>query len=149
MRIKWSGTMIVLVALVISACQPATSGPQITVDGVWGRTSPMVASSGAFYMTIHNNGKEADKLFSATSPACGMTELHESFMMDNGAMGMRPVKGGFIEIPAGGSVELKAGGLHMMCMNKQADFVAGNKYEITLKFEKAGEIVVEAEIKDQ
>ena len=100
-------------------------------------------------MTIYNDGTEADKLVSATSSACGMVELHESYMMDNGAMGMRPVEGGFIEIPAGGSAELKVGGLHVMCMEKMADFKAGDKYQITLKFEKAGEIVVEAEIKTE
>ena len=119
------------------------------MEGAWGRPSPKAAMAGAFYMVIHNNGTEADKLLSAASSACGMAELHESYMMDNGAMGMKPVEGGFIEIPAGGSVELKVGGMHVMCMGKIADFSAGDKYEITLKFEKAGEIVVEAEIKEQ
>lgn len=149
MKLKQLGFLILLAALAVSACQPAEGGPQITVDGVWGRTSPQVATSGAFYMAIHNNGTEADKLLSAASPACGMMELHESYMMDNGAMGMRPVEGGSIEIPAGGSVELKVGGMHIMCMEKMADFNTGDTYEISLKFEKSGEIVVEAEIKEQ
>lgn len=149
MKMKLLGIVIVLVTFAVSACQPAASGPQITVEGVWGRNSPKVATSGAFYMVIHNNGAEADKLLSAASPACMMVELHESYMMDNGAMGMRPVEGGSIEIPAGGSVELKVGGMHVMCMEKMSDFNIGDKYEITLKFEKAGEIVVEAEIKEQ
>ena len=149
MKLKWLGFLILLMALAVSACQPAASGPQITVDGVWGRTSPKVATSGAFYMTIHNNGSEADTLLSAASDACMMVELHESYMMDNGAMGMRPVEGGSIEIPAGGSVELKVGGMHVMCMEKMADFNTGDVYQITLKFEKSGEIVVEAEIKEQ
>ena len=149
MKRNWLSFTVLAAALAVSACQPAASGPQITVDGAWGRTSPTVASAGAFYMAIHNNGTEADKLLSAMSPACGMVELHESYMMDNGAMGMRPVEGGSIEIPAGGSVELKVGGLHAMCMEKMADFKTGDKYQITLTFEKSGEIVVEAEIKEQ
>lgn len=146
MKTKRMGWLCLALALALSACQPAASGPQITVDGVWGRPSPQVATAGAFYMMIRNRGTEADKLLSASSAACGMMELHESYMLDNGAMGMRPVEGGFIEIPAGGSVELKTGGLHVMCMGKQAGFSAGDRYEITLKFEKSGAVVVEAVI---
>ena len=149
MKMKHVFFLIVLVALAVSACQPKQVGPQISVEKVWGRTSPMAVSTGAFYMTIQNNGTEADRLLSATSTACMMAELHESYMMDNGAMGMRPVEGGVIEIPAGGTVELKVGGMHVMCMDKVADFNTGDKYEIVLKFEKTGEIVVEAEIKEQ
>ena len=149
MKLRRLGLMILSIALAVSACAPKAEGLQIRVDDVWGRPSPKAASAGAFYMTIHNDGGEADKLFSVMSTACGMAELHESYMLDNGAMGMRPVQGGSIEIPAGGSVELKVGGLHIMCMDKQVDFAAGDKYAITLNFEKAGEIMVEAEIKDE
>ncbi|MBI5933313.1 MAG: copper chaperone PCu(A)C [Chloroflexi bacterium] len=140
---------LILAALALSACAPKAGGAQIRVEDAWGRPSPAAASAGAFYMTIYNDGSEADTLLSATSPACMMAELHESYMMDNGAMGMRPVEGGSIEIPAGGSAELKVGGLHVMCMDKMADFKTGDTYQITLKFEKAGEIVVDVEIKDQ
>ena len=140
---------LILAALALSACAPKAGGAQIRVENAWGRPSPAAASAGAFYMTIYNDGSEADTLLSAASPACMMAELHESYMMDNGAMGMRPVEGGSIEIPAGGSVELKVGGLHVMCMEKMADFAAGDRYEITLQFEKAGKIVIEAEIKEQ
>ena len=140
--------LIVVLTALISACAPKAGGSQIRVENVWGRVSPSAASSGAFYMTIHNDGSEADKLLSASSSVCMMSELHESYMLDNGAMGMKPVESG-IEIPAGGSVELKVGGLHVMCMDKMADFKAGDKYQITLTFEKAGEVVVEAEIREE
>ncbi|MEW6403382.1 MAG: copper chaperone PCu(A)C [Chloroflexota bacterium] len=137
-----------VIALMVSACQPKAEGPQISVEGAWGRNSPKVATAGAFYMVIKNSGTEADKLTSATSPACGMMELHESFMQDDGTMGMRPVEGGSIEVPAGGSVELKVGGLHVMCMEKMADFNVGDKYTVTLTFEKSGAMDVEVEIKE-
>jgi len=35
-----------------------------------------------------------------------------------------------------------------MCIDKQAGFEEGDTYEITLEFEKAGSVVVEAEIKE-
>jgi len=148
---KWRVSLLVVAALtaVMTACQPAASGPQITVEGVWGRTSPMVADAGAFYLIIKNTGSAPDKLIGAKSDACGMTELHETVAGSGGVMEMRPVAGQSIEIPAGGSVELKPGGLHVMCMMKKADFNAGDKIRVTLTFEKSGEKVVDAEIRSQ
>ena len=152
-------SLVLAIAFALSACgapaateaPAATAAPAaaIVVEGQWGRPSPMVATAGAIYMTIKNSGADADKLVSGASAACGAVELHESYKMDNGAMGMRPVTGGFIEIPVGGMAELKPGGLHIMCIDKLTQFVAGAKIPLTLKFEKAGEIAIEVEIREQ
>ncbi len=136
---------LMLVGLV-SAC--ASSGG-ITVESVWGRDSPKTAMAGAVYMQIKNTGAQPDKLLSAKSDGCGTVELHESYQEANGMMGMRPVTGGFIPIPAGGTVELKVGGLHVMCINRKVDFTVGTKVPLTLMFEKAGEIKVVADIRAQ
>jgi len=145
--------VVLLGALFLSACGGAAQpdgGATIAVSEAWGRPSPKEAAAGAFYMKIKNSGSEADTLLGAKTEACGMVELHESYMTQEGAMGMRPVEGGVIEIPAGGEVELKVGGLHVMCMQKNdAMFTVGNKIAITLKFEKAGEIPVSIEIREQ
>ncbi|GAB4543969.1 MAG: copper chaperone PCu(A)C [Anaerolineales bacterium] len=145
--------VVLLGALFLSACGGAaqtSGGATITVSEAWGRPSPKEAMAGAFYMKIKNSGGEADKLLGAKTDACGMVELHESYMTQEGAMGMRPVEGGVIEIPAGGEVELKVGGLHVMCMQKNDSmFTAGSKINLTLKFEKAGDIPVSVEIREQ
>jgi copper(I)-binding protein len=138
--------ILVLMGLALAACQTA-SGPDITVENAWGRPSPKAATAGVFYMTLINNGGEADRLVSARSDSCGMVELHESYDMGDGVMGMRPVEGGFIEIPAKGQVELKMGGLHVMCIEKLDDFQAGAVLNVTLSFEKSGEQTVEVEIR--
>ncbi|NUM44761.1 MAG: copper chaperone PCu(A)C [Anaerolineales bacterium] len=145
-KILW---MTFFVVLLTSACSSPAAGPQITVEGVWGRNSPKMASAGAFYMQIKNSGSEADHLISASSEACGNVELHESYMLEDGAMGMRPVEGGMIEISAGGTVELKVGGLHVMCLDKVADFEIGDKYPLTLVFETTGEKIVEVSIQEE
>ncbi len=142
--------LFIFVAFVLGACSsPAASGPQITVEGVWGRNSPKIATAGAFYMIIKNSGSEADKLISASSEACGTVELHESYMLEDGAMGMRPVTGGSIEIPAGGMVELKVGGLHVMCLDKTTEFALGDTYPLQLVFEKSGEMAVDVKIQEE
>jgi copper(I)-binding protein len=136
-----------LVAVVVlAACSPSGAAKP-SVENVWGHASPGMADAGAFFMMIRNPGNQADKLTSARADACGVVELHEMYMKDDGTMGMRPVTGGAIEVPAGGSVELKPGGLHVMCLQKKGEFTAGTKVPLTLVFEKGGELKTEAEIR--
>jgi hypothetical protein len=136
---------IALLVLSLAACQ--ASGPEISVEGAWGRPSPKVATAGAVYMTIKNTGGEADKLLSAESSSCGVVELHESYDKGDGVMGMRPVEGGNIEIPAGGEAMLKMGGLHIMCIDKLDDFQEGAILNFTLNFEKTDPMTIEVLIR--
>jgi hypothetical protein len=136
-----------ILTLILAGCA-TSSGPEISIENAWGRPSPKVATAGAFYMQIKNNGSEADNLVAGDSPACGVVELHESYMTEEGAMGMRPVEGGAIEVPAGGQAELKMGGLHIMCINKLEDFELGAVLPLTLEFEKSGEMTIDVEIRE-
>ena len=138
---------LILLGLLLAGCATA-SGPELSIENAWGRPSPKVATAGAFYMLIKNSGGEADKLVAGASPACGVVELHESYMTEEGAMGMRPVEGGYIEIPAGGEAELKMGGLHIMCIDKLEDFEVGAVLPLTLTFEKSGDISLDIEIRE-
>ncbi|HBY07707.1 MAG TPA: copper-binding protein [Chloroflexi bacterium] len=138
---------LALFGLFLAGCA-SSSGPKISIENAWGRPSPMVATAGAFYMQIKNKGGEADKLVGGSSAACGTVELHESYMTDEGAMGMRPVTGGFIEVPAGGMAELKVGGMHIMCIDKLEDFTVGATLPLTLNFEKSGDISLDVEIRE-
>ena len=147
LRRKLGWGLIVVLLLALFACSPA-EGPAISVEGVWGRPSPKVAAAGAFYMVIQNEGSQDDKLVGGSSPACEFVELHEAYLTEEGAMGMRPVTGGVIEIPAGGEAELKPGGLHVMCINKLADFEVGAMLDLTLEFEQTGKMTLEVEIRE-
>jgi periplasmic copper chaperone A len=90
------------------------------------------------FMKIENKGV-ADQLISASSPVAGEVQLHE-MAMDGNVMKMRQVKD--IPVPAGGAVELKPGGLHLMFMNIKAPLTAGETVPVKLKFAKAGEVEV-------
>ena len=145
-RINWAPAALAIVLATTNAGCSDNAGIEVT--DAWGRPSPSVAAAGAFFMSINNNGTEDDALISARSPACGTVELHESFMNEEGAMAMRPVEGGRIAVPAGGSAELKQGGLHVMCIDKLEDFTEGAKLELTLQFEKAGDLTLDVEIRE-
>lgn len=137
-----------LTALLHNAAS-ASDGPQIQVENAWGRALPKVVTASEFYMVIRNRDTQPDKLVGGHSPACGMVKLYEGYQTPLGAMGMRPVSGGFIEVPPMGLVELKVGGLHIMCMDKQQDFTSGIHLPLTLAFEKSGEITVQVSIRQK
>lgn len=101
--------------------------------------------TGAVYMTITNNTDEEEKLVAASVPGCDAVELHE-MRMDGDVMVMRQVEGSEIIIPAGETVELKQGGLHVMCIGKTGEYAIGDTVPVTLEFAKAGMVEVQAEI---
>ena len=100
-------------------------------------TVPGQMAAGGF-MKVENKGG-VDLLVSASSPVAGEVQLHEMAMEGN-VMKMRQVKD--IPVPAGGAVELKPGGMHLMFMNIKAPLAAGETVPVKLKFAKAGEVEV-------
>jgi copper(I)-binding protein len=124
-------------------------------------------AAGAAYMTIQNTGTTADALTGASSAAAKTVEVHETVVLGSpspapsdgmgspapsasgdtgGMMGMQPIAR--LEIPAGGTVELKPGSYHIMLIGLNQELKAGDKIEITLKFEKAGEVKVTAQVRE-
>lgn len=95
---------------------------------------------GGGFITIRNGGASDDRLIEAKSPVSGRVELHEMAMV-NDVMKMRQLNDG-IPVPAGQTVELKPGGLHLMFMDVKEPFVEGGKVTVTLTFEKAGSVDV-------
>lgn len=95
---------------------------------------------GGGFVTITNKGGEDDKLVSATSDKAGEVQLHE-MAMEGDVMKMRQLTDG-IAIPAGETVELKPGGLHLMFFKVSEPFKEGETVNLTLTFEKAGAVDV-------
>lgn len=108
-------------------------------------TPPNAPVSGG-YILITNNGAEADRLVSADAAFAGKTQIHEMSMQGE-VMKMRQLENG-LEIPAGGSVELKPGGYHVMFMQLKEQMKPGEMRKATLVFEKAGQIEIEFKVDD-
>ena len=88
----------------------------ISVDDPFARASAGMARVGAAFMTLRNAGSD-DKLVSASSPVAEHVELH-GHIKDGDVMRMRSVES--IDVPAGGSVQLAPGGLHLMLIVGQS-----------------------------
>lgn len=135
-----------LLTTMFIGCAPAAA-PAITVENGWGRPSMDMPTAGGIFLLIKNSGNAADNLLSGSSAACGSIELHETIMKSDGTMGMNLMDKP-IEISAGGEIELKSGGLHIMCIMKKDDqFKPGATIDLTLVFEKSGEITIPVEVR--
>ncbi|MEJ5224282.1 MAG: copper chaperone PCu(A)C [Anaerolineales bacterium] len=133
---------LVLGVLMLAACAPAAGGEGITISDPWVRAP---GANGGAFMVIQNGGAEADRLLSASSEVAQTVEVHET-KMENDVMTMREMEGG-LEIPARGSVKLAPGGYHIMLINLKQELKPGDTVTLTLNFEKAGAITVQAEVK--
>lgn len=113
----------------------------LTLSGAFTRATLPNAPVGGGYLTITNNGDEADRLVDAESPFSPDVQIHEMAVVDD-VMQMRGLPEG-LEIPAGESVTLRPGGLHLMFMQIAQPFVEGETVPVTLIFERAGEVEIE------
>ena len=143
--------IVLLVTLLpLVACRGAgTDGKGMVVEAAWGRPLPSMAQNGAFYMTITNNTGQNDVLRAVRAAACGTVEVHRTTVDEDGVMQMRPVEGQTLPVRPGQTVPFVPVGLHVMCLNVAEPFEPGQEIPLTLVFDNAGEITVNAEIREE
>lgn len=124
---------LLAVALLAATAAQAQNAPK--VEKAWARPTVAGQAGGGGFLTI-SGGATADRLLSASAGIAKAVEIHK-MEMDGNVMRMRPVDA--IDVPAGGTVELKPGGLHIMFVGLNKTLKAGDRFPLTLKFEKAGE----------
>ncbi len=125
----------------LSLAAPAAADSLLTVEDARARIL-LPSRPGAAWLTIRNGG-EADRLVGAESPAAARVELH-THIHEGGVMMMRKVEG--IDVPAGGAAALEPGGDHLMLFGLKAGLKTGDRFPLTLLFEKAGRIDVEMRV---
>lgn len=121
--------------------QVFTAG-DLTITGAYTRAMLPKAQVSGGYLTIENKGSSADRLLGGSTQAAKTVQVHQ-MKMEGDMMKMGEVEGG-LEIPAGGTVALSPGGdaYHLMLMGVGTPFEEGQCLQLTLKFEKAGEVPV-------
>ena len=135
-----------LTAAVLVFAVSGCSAEQLEISDSWVRSSDMSVSGGmtGMFMEITNPTSGEITLIGGSSDS-GMVEIHETVMGADG-MQMQEINGG-IEIPAGGTVVLQPGGLHVMIMNLNSDVVAGDAVSVELEFDGHPNVSVTATAK--
>jgi copper(I)-binding protein len=162
MRYVWAiGGLIVAGGLTVGQVSAGHMGHRhasIQLENAWARRAPsmvqgdqsrqgggaMTAGNGAVYVTVINHGTDADALLSASADVATAAELHATAEQD-GKMLMRPLP--TFDVPAGGKLEMKPGSYHIMLLGLKRDLKPGETVNVWLRFEKAGQMSVEAPVK--
>lgn len=152
----------------------AAATPGVTVTNQWARTSPMAATMGAAYMDIVSGVDDALVGAMVDASVAKMTEVHETVMVEDSEMSsdttmamsgdsissdsmpgdsmsgeMKMQKVDSVPLKAGESLSLKPGGYHIMLMELAAPLKVGTTIQVTLTFEKAGDVVVDVPVQDE
>jgi copper(I)-binding protein len=138
MKLKTLITATTLAASCLLAHAHSFKLGAITIGHPHARATAAGQPTGGGFLTLENGGAD-DRLLSATAEVSKAVELH-SMSMEGDVMRMRQVDA--IELPAGKTIELKPGGLHIMFTGLKAPLKQGDKFPLKLKFEKAGEVTV-------
>jgi len=139
MRVRWVTERVVLkrfaflfaAVTMLAAC--AQSDP-VDVSNAWARATAGRTANAAIFMTIRSRG--ADRIVGASTPVAERTALMT--MQSTGTvMHMVYVKG--IDLPPGTDVQLDPAGLHVWLEQLKQPLTAGQRFPLTLRFEKAPE----------
>ncbi len=128
--------------------------PSMQVVDAWARQAPMMmpqmgqmsgdTGNGALYVTLRNVASDPDTLLGASSTAAEHVELHET-IREGDVMRMRPVAR--LEIPAGATLEMKPGGIHIMLINLKRALHPGDRVPVTLTFTHAAPVSLEVPVR--
>ena len=112
---------------------------EVRVVAAWARATP--GPTAAAYLELRNEAGAADRLVGAASPLAERIEFHEH-RSSGGVMSMTAVPE--IVLPPGETVRLRPGGTHLMLFRIERPLKLGDTFPLTLSFERAGSITVEA-----
>lgn len=126
----------ILASAVLAGCQQA----ELTVTEASVQLPVVSGRPGAAYFTV-KGGAQATSLVSVSSPVAIRAEMHE-MKQEGGMMTMAPLKD--VAIPAGGTIEFKPGGKHVMLFDISPSVRAGGTIPLRLSFADGKTIEVSA-----
>ena len=135
--------MLLFAVALAAAAAPRHEAGTLEIGDPWSRPTAPGMSMGVAYLSITNHGKSADALVGASSPLADKVELHETSIVD-GMARMRPLSE--IVLPAGATVKIEPGGIHLMLVGLKAPLERGKTVPLVLDFRHAGRISVQLDV---
>jgi len=115
----------------------------LRIDHPYALPTPVGATTGAVYFRgIRNEGRQPDRLLGASTPRAESVQLRRA-VKDGGAVRMDPLDA--LEIAPGAQLRLRHDGdVHLTLVGLRAPLKDGERFALTLRFERAGvrEVVV-------
>jgi len=121
--------------------QIAQRAGELVIETAWARKP--LGANGAAYVAVRNEGGEPDRLIGVATDVAERAELH-THAMEDGVMRMRPLDA--LEVHPGEPAVMQPGGTHIMLMGMTRELSEGDRFALTLRFERAGEVEVVARV---
>jgi len=99
------------------------------------------ALSAAGYFGLINDGPQDERLIGIETAAAASATLHQSRVDDAGVASMTMID--MLDIPAGATVMLEPGDIHVMFVGLTNPLTEGERVPVTLIFDHAGRVEVE------
>lgn len=132
----------VLPIVMLAGCKGETPTEKPTVTDAFISANPVEGRPSAAYFTVHG-GKEAAQLTGVSVGGAQKAEMHRT-MNHKGLMSMEPMAA--VSVPAGGTVEFKQGGNHVMVFGLSQATIEGGKAPISFTFANGETVAAEAKI---
>jgi copper(I)-binding protein len=141
--VRW--LLMLLVAASSAAWAHSHEKGDLQIRHPWSRATPPGAKVAAGYLEIRNNGMQADRLLSASTPVAKKVEMHVTEHAGEVAK-MRQLRA--FEVPGRERLALEPNGAHLMLVDLVQPLKKGERFPMTLRFERAGEIEVQFEVQE-
>ncbi len=141
MSLPTSAAALLAASLLVPCAASAQAAAQVEVEQAWARATPGAARGRA--RLKDRRPPAADRLASVSTPVAGMAMLHQSREV-GGVMRMRDVDG--LALPAGRSVAMRPGGLHVMLMDLAHPLTMGQRFAVTLTFDHAPPVTADVTV---
>lgn len=122
-------------APVLAGCSTSPGGAELTAENAF-MPQPVNDAMAAGFLVVRNDGDADDRLTGATSDISDDVQLHET-----SGNAMRQVDS--LTVPAGGELELRRGGNHLMFMELKRKPEQGDTVSVELQFAKSDPISIE------
>ena len=143
MRVNPMSGLLAVVLMSLSTGVMAEAVGDVNIDDAYVRAVPPGQPNLAAFMKVENKGSADHALVGGSSPAAEVVELH-THTMEGGMMRMRQVER--IDLPAGESVALQPGGLHVMLIGLKQKLIPEETIPLTLQFGDGSEVTLDVPV---
>jgi copper(I)-binding protein len=143
MEVKRVSSLLLTMLMFLSGAVSAQAVDEVAIEGAYVRAVPPGQPNSAAFMKVSNKGSAEHALVAGSTPAAAVVELH-THTMEGGMMRMRQVEK--IDLPAGETVSLEPGGLHVMLIGLKQKLVPEETIPLTLRFEDGSEVSLQVPV---
>ena len=134
----------ILAVLFLLGFSIGSSAAEISVLDPYARAVPLGQPNSAVFMSLASRAAVDHALVGAQSPVAEVVELH-THLQEDGMMRMRRIER--IDLPAGKTVVLQPGGLHVMLIGLKRALAPGDSVELTLLYDDGEQVTLEVPVR--